>query len=85
MEMTFELLCGLEPQLKMLRDEISNRPKTEWDNVLHIWGEEYKDRMKALVGWYRKKKEVGDPRLHTSEAYDIAYFALLDTLNERLL
>jgi len=85
MELTFEVLCGLEPQLKKLQDEISNRPRTEWDDVIHIWASEYKDRMKALVGWRRMSKAVGDRRLQTSEAYDIAYFALLDTLNERLL
>lgn len=84
MDLTFEVLCGLEPQLKTLQDEISNRPRTEWDDVMHIWAEEYKDRMKALAGWRRKNKD-GDPRLGSSEAYDIAYFALLDTLNERLL
>jgi hypothetical protein len=85
MELTFEVVCGLEPQLKKLHDEIRNRPRTEWDDVMHIGAEEYKDRMKALVGWHRENKEVGDRRLRTSEAYDTAYFALLDALNERLL
>jgi len=70
--------------LKKLKYEISNRPREAWDDVMHIWAEEYKDRMKALVGWRRKNKG-GDARLGTSEAYEIAYFALLDTLNERLL
>lgn len=85
MKVTFEVLCELEPQLKKLHHEIRNRPRDDWDDVMHIWAEEYKDRMKALVGWRRKNKEVGDSRLRTSEAYDIAYFALLDTLNDRLL
>jgi hypothetical protein len=84
MELTFEILCGLEPLLKKLYDEISNRPRTEWDDDMHIWAEEYKGRMTALVG-YRRKNKCGDPRLGTSQAYDTAYFALLDTLNERLL
>lgn len=84
MELTFEVLCGLEPQLKKLQDEISNRPRTEWDDVMHIWAEEYKGRMKTLVG-YRRKNKDGDPRLGTREAYDIAYSDLLDTLNDRLL
>jgi hypothetical protein len=84
MGLTFEVLCGLEPQLKKLQDEISNRPRTEWDDVMHIWAEEYKPRMTALVG-YRRKNKNGDRRLGSSKAYDTAYFALLDTLNERLL
>ncbi len=84
MELTFEVLCGLEPQLKKLQDEISSRPRTEWDDDMHIWAEEYKGRMTALVG-YRRKNKDGDRRLGTSEAYDSAYFALLDTLNDRPL
>jgi hypothetical protein len=84
MELTFEALCGLEPQLKKLHDEIRNRPREEWDDVMHIWASDYKGQMKDLVGWYRKNMD-GDQRLRTSEAYSIAYEVLLDTLNERLL
>jgi len=56
MELTFAILCGLEPLLKKLDDEIRDRPRTEWDDVMYIWAEEYKDRMKALVGYRRKNK-----------------------------
>jgi hypothetical protein len=51
---------------------------------MHIWAEEYKDRMKALVGWHRENKD-GDRRLWSHEAYDLAYEVLLDILNERIL
>ena len=84
MELTFEILCGLEPLLKKLHDEIRHRPRQEWDDALHIWAEEYKDRMKALVGWQRENKD-GDRRLWSHEAYDLAYEVLLDILNERIL
>lgn len=82
MELTFEVLCGLEPQLKKLYDEIRNRPREKWHCVVSIWSySDYKERMKHLVGRFRKNTD-GDRRLWSSKAYDLAYEALMGALGE---
>lgn len=82
MELTFNILCGLEPQLKKLYDEIRNHPREKWHCVVSVWSQsDYKERMKRLVGWHRKNAG-GDPRLWTEAAYNIAYDALMGALGE---
>jgi hypothetical protein len=62
MELTFEVLCELEPQLKSLYDEFRNRPRERWHRVVSVWSQsDYKKRMKHLVGWFRISPEGGPP------------------------
>lgn len=81
MTLTFEVLCGLEPELQKLYDEILTQT-VDWDCFSRVW-EEYEEQAKHLVGCYRKNAD-GDHCLRTSGAYDKVYVALLGALSFRL-
>lgn len=86
--MTWEDLIELEPKLLTLYNRaLEIRKRRPGVGALDLWigpRSGMKDEMTALVGWGRRD----NPRLATSEAYDLAYDkiyyeALLGDRNER--
>lgn len=76
---TWELLCKLEPELKALLKEIKavkdykTRPSFCANAVWYGYSAEpynFRWQLMGLVGWEARGE---DPRLHTEEAYDLAY------------
>jgi hypothetical protein len=84
--LTWNTLVELEPRLPQLYHRakaIKDHRRTKSFCANQVWyGTAYsgslKDRLCVLVGWERLGS--GDPRLKTSEAYDLAYDKLYDVL-----
>jgi len=76
--LTWEQIAELEPGVAALLTEIQTECPTYW-NHLRVWGA-YKERLSDLVGWFRKKPS--HPELRSSEAYNIVYHKLLDSLKD---
>lgn len=78
-KMTFEELAKIEPRLKTLLKEAQaiKDPGGPSFCANHIWYKPlgFKDRLNKLVGW-----EAKDERLKSSEAYDLAYEKIYDSL-----
>jgi hypothetical protein len=75
--MTFEDLQRIDPRLRELAVDIC-RVKDAGPYGFcanYVWGREFKPRMVDLVGW-----DATDPRLTSSEAYNVAYAYLYDLL-----
>ncbi len=86
---TFAQLAALEPDLARLEYEIKAWARTplgddwcrmaRWYGFGRFRGMGYRQRMVELVGWGSRHP---DPRLHTSDAYEVCYQHLLDLLPE---
>lgn len=80
--LSWEELVELEPRLDRLRKEIElikdDDPSPDTFFCANgTWKQLFLWRFLELVGWSRKS---GDPRLRTSEAYDVAHFKLYNLL-----
>lgn len=83
----FEELAKIEPRLAALLAEAKALRKTRGLDITRAWyanADEsgLRDRFQNLVGWSRRD---GDPRLGTSESYDIVYDSLFEILSGRKL
>jgi hypothetical protein len=77
-ELTWEMLCHIEPRLLSLLNEIqkSRNKKMKWYQVDEVWYGRFKPLMESLVGVYAD----GDEIISSSRAYNIAYKKLYDAL-----
>lgn len=79
MAVKFSELATIEPRLAELLKEARavKDPGGRSFCANHVWYKRggFKDRLIKLVGWY-----ANDPRLKTSEAYDVAYRKIYDVL-----
>jgi hypothetical protein len=81
---SFQDLCLVEPRLAGLAELIESlKPEQEntsllWHGNAHVPG--IKDSLLGLAGY-----EAANPKLRTSEAYDVAYDHLFSLLQERLI
>jgi hypothetical protein len=95
---TFELLMVLQPALRVLRDELIEAAGSavEGDNEDRVWvygpnddrSTGFRARLNRLVGWQAKPDPSAlvefEPRLQTSEAYEVARVALYSILQDAL-
>ena len=80
-QLTWEALVELEPRLEgLLGRVLAARPiRRRGANYEGIWGR-FKDPLSDLVGYFLPSSR--DPRLRSTEAYDVAYKKLYDALHD---
>ena len=75
---TWEELIAIEPALQEMLTEISHIEDASPSFCANqTWFDQYDERMGWLVGWYATK---ANPRLRTSDAYDLAFEKLYNAL-----
>ena len=79
--LTWEVLVELEPRLESLLNRVlAARPtRRRGANYEGIWGQ-FKDPLSDLVGYFLPSNR--DPRLRSTEAYDVAYKKLHNALHD---
>jgi hypothetical protein len=76
--MTFENLCEEEPRLKALYEQVKVIRIDRGKSVEQIWFGKIKPSMKTLVGFLAE-----NPKMRSSESYDLCYQILYDLLLDR--
>lgn len=83
MRITWERLIYLEPELEWLKKQALNQDSTKDDyDKDHIWYRIFKRRLLQLVGFMRDSLTV-IPELETSQAYEVAYHKIYNSLPEK--
>ena len=78
---TWEELVELEPRLEGLRlDAQASRPENKRGFNYELAWARFKNPIANLVGWHRR--DDCNPSLKTTDAYDVVYSKLFNTLHD---
>jgi hypothetical protein len=78
LEMTFEEMCKIEPELSYLREQALAKMSNYHDPNFWNYYEDIKRKLKQIVGWF-DGKEYPD-FFRTSDAYDVCHKAIYEGL-----